>query len=60
MHGRGDPGYDKMGQVWWLATAICDAFKKKWELGKYITVDEMMIGYKGSYYPIIQYMQKKL
>ena len=39
VHDRGVPRYDKMGQVWWLAITICDAFKK--ELGKYITINEM-------------------
>jgi hypothetical protein len=56
VHDRGAPGYDKMGQVWWLATAICNAFKREWELEKYITVDEMMIGYKGLYCLATQYM----
>jgi hypothetical protein len=59
VHEKGALGYDKMGQVRWLATAIYDAFKREWELGKYVTVDEMMIGYKGSYCPATQYMPKK-
>jgi hypothetical protein len=42
------------------AGRACDAFKRKWELGKYVTVDEMMIGYKGSYCPATQYMLNKL
>jgi hypothetical protein len=28
-------------------------------LGKLLTIDEMMVRYKGSYYPIQQYMTKK-
>jgi hypothetical protein len=30
-----------------------------WYLGKFITIDEMMIRYKGTYSPIRQYMPKK-
>jgi hypothetical protein len=59
VHDRGAPGYDKMDQVWWLANAICDAFKKEWKLGKYIIANKMAIGYKGLYCPTMQYMPKK-
>jgi hypothetical protein len=31
----------------------------KWNLGKYVTMDEMMIQYKGSYCPARQYMPNK-
>jgi hypothetical protein len=32
---------------------------KEWSLGKFVTIDEMMVRYKGSYCPIRQYMPKK-
>ena len=31
----------------------------EWSLGKFVTIDEMMVQYKGSYCPIQQYMPKK-
>jgi hypothetical protein len=31
----------------------------EWNLGKYVTIDEMMIRYKGSYCPARQYMPNK-
>lgn len=56
---RGDVGYDKIGQTRWLVNAIRDRCKLAWYLGKHVTVDEMMIRYKGTYSPIRQYMPKK-
>jgi hypothetical protein len=32
---------------------------REWSLGKFLTIDEMMVHYKGSYSPIRQYMPKK-
>jgi hypothetical protein len=32
---------------------------REWSLGKFLTIDEMMVRYKGSYCPIRQYMPKK-
>jgi hypothetical protein len=32
---------------------------REWNLGKYVTVDKMMIRYKGSYCPARQYMPNK-
>jgi hypothetical protein len=55
----GDIGYDKLRQVRWLVDAIRDACSKEWSLGKFVTIDEMMVWYKGSYCPIRQYMPKK-
>jgi hypothetical protein len=48
---RGEPGYDKMGQVRWLVNDIRRVCMQEWNLGKYVTVDEMLIRYKGSYCP---------
>ena len=53
------PDYDKMGQLYWLLDHLRGAFKQKWTLGKFITVDEMMISYKGSNCPVRQYLPQK-
>jgi hypothetical protein len=45
---RGEPGYDKIRQVRWLVDDIKRACMCEWNLGKYVTVDEMMIRYKRS------------
>jgi hypothetical protein len=46
-------------QVRWLVDAIQNACRCEWSLGKFVTIDEMMVRYKGSYCPIRQYMPKK-
>ena len=40
---REEPEYDKMGQMRWLVDKIKEACMQEWTLGKYVTVDEMMI-----------------
>jgi hypothetical protein len=44
-----------------IRCAKLDLFWKRlvWNLGKFVTVDEMMVRYKGSYCPACQYMPKK-
>jgi hypothetical protein len=56
---KGDPGYDKLRQVRWFVDEIQNACMREWSLGKFVTIDEMMVRYKGSYCPIRQYMPKK-
>jgi hypothetical protein len=56
---RGEPGYDKLRQVRWFVDEIKSACMKEWSLGKFVTIDEMMVRYKGTYCPIRQYMPKK-
>jgi hypothetical protein len=56
---KGDVGYDKLRQVRWLIDAIRNACSREWSLGKFVTIDEMMVRYKGIYCPIRQYMPKK-
>ena len=46
---KGLPSYDKLEQVWWLVNAIWDSCTRVWKLGKFCTIDEMMIWYKGTY-----------
>ena len=38
---------------------ICEACMREWLLGKFLTIDEMMVRYKGSYCPLRQNMPKK-
>ena len=57
--GRGDVEYDKMRQTRQLINHIRNAFRIQWNLGKMVTVDEMMVQYKGTYCPVRQYMPKK-
>jgi hypothetical protein len=56
---KDDVGYNKLRQVRWLINEIRNACKREWSLGKFLTIDEMMVRYKGSYCPIQQYMSKK-
>jgi hypothetical protein len=56
---KGEPGYDKVRQVRWLVDEIWDACMREWQLGKFLTIDKMMVRYKGIYCPIRQYMPKK-
>jgi hypothetical protein len=56
---KGDPRYDKLRQVRWVVEEIRKACMREWSLGKFLTIDEMMVRYKGSYSPIRQYMPKK-
>jgi hypothetical protein len=57
--GRDDPAYDKIHQTRWLVDAIRERCKAAWNLGKNLTIDEMMVRYKGTYSPIRQYMPNK-
>jgi hypothetical protein len=45
---KGDPRYDKLRQVRWMVDDICEACMREWSLGKFLTIDEMMVHYKGS------------
>ena len=59
MRKKGLSSYDKLEQVRWLVNAIPDSCKKVWKLGKFCTIDKMMIKYKGTYCPLQQYMPQK-
>jgi hypothetical protein len=56
----GSPSYDKIHQTWWLVNRSRDACQREWKLGQFVTVDETMVRYKGTYCPAQQYMPKKL
>ena len=53
------PGYDKMRQVRPVMDIVRLNFMSAWQLGPFLTIDEMMIRYKGSYCPARLYMPKK-
>jgi hypothetical protein len=53
------PHFDKMHQTRWLIDAIRGACKRLWSLGQFVTIDETMVRYKGTYCPARQYMPKK-
>ena len=62
LHGhmeRGDLGFDKLHQTRWLLNATWDSYKDIWNLGKHVTIDEMMICFKSTYCSIRQYMLNK-
>ena len=56
---RNSSGYDKMGQMRWLVDEVRENFRSYYNLGKFLTIDELMIGYKGTYCPTLRYMPKK-
>jgi hypothetical protein len=42
-------GYDKMGQLRWLLSAIRDRCRRAWKLAKFVTIDEMILSIKAIY-----------
>ena len=56
---RGDANHDKLGKVRWLLQEVRRKCQENWNLGQMVTVDEMMVRYKGRYCPIRQYMPNK-
>jgi hypothetical protein len=51
--------YDKLRQVHWFVDEIHCAYMREWSSDKFLTINKMMVRYKGSYCPICQYMPKK-
>jgi hypothetical protein len=51
--------FEKMHQTRWLIDAIRGAYKRQWNLGQFVTIDETMVRYKRTYCPAKQYMPKK-
>ena len=56
---REDERYDKMRQVQWLVDKVRDTCMRSWIPEKFLTIDEMMVQYKGTYCPAQQYMPIK-
>jgi hypothetical protein len=44
---RGDPEHNKLSTLWWLLSEVRRKCQENWNLGQMITVDEMMVRYKG-------------
>ena len=57
---KGALGFNKLHQMGWLLNAIWNRYKALWNLSKHVTIDKIMICYKGTYYPIKQYMRNKV
>jgi hypothetical protein len=57
---KNNPSYDNLWQIQWFVDEIQNACMREWSLGKSVTIDEMMVQYKGFYCPIWQYMPKNL
>ena len=55
---RSSVNFDKL-KLRWLFDKIRDRYNNMWNLGDKVTIDEMMIQYKGKYCIIRQYMPKK-
>jgi hypothetical protein len=42
-HDRSSLNYDKLAKISWLIEEICNRCKEMYNMGKIITIDEMMI-----------------
>lgn len=55
-----DPAYDKIAKVRWLCESFTTISQTLYNNERVLTVDEIMIAYKGRYCNIRQYMKSKL
>jgi len=56
---RSQASYDKIGKVRFLVDHFVSRSKELYNPGRYITVDEMMVAYRGRYSSFRQYMVGK-
>ena len=56
---RNDPQFDKMHHIRGLIERMRQTYKRLWNVGPFITIDESMVWYKGKYCSARQYMPKK-
>lgn len=56
---RAYPSLDKIAKVRWLICEMNTSFKSIWNVVKYLTIDEMMVTYKGKFCTIHQYLPDK-
>ena len=54
------PSYDKLHKIRWVLDEFRERCKENWNLGQEITIDEMMVPYKGKYCHVIQHLPSKL
>jgi len=54
-----DPSYDKIGKVRWLCESFARMSQSFYSNERVLTVDEIMIAYKGRFCNIRQYMKSK-
>ena len=47
LHAPGSPGYDKLGKIKPIITALSEHFRAVYKPGKNISIDEAMIRFKG-------------
>jgi len=52
-------GYNKIGKVRWFIDSFVAKSQELWNLEKFITVDKIMIVYRGYFNPIRQYIKAK-
>lgn len=54
------PSYDKLHKMRWLLDEFREQYKENWNLGQEITIDELMVPYKGKYCHVRQHLPSKL
>lgn len=59
MADRGDAAYDKIAKVRWLCEEFARMSQSLYKNERVLTVDEIMVAYKGRYCNIRQYMKSK-
>jgi len=52
-------GYDKIGKVHWVIDGFVARSRELWNPEKFVTVDEIIIAYRGHFSPIRQYIKAK-
>jgi hypothetical protein len=59
LHPPGHPDHDKLGKVRWLVEHFSTVAQAQYNCKEIVTVDEIMVPYKGRYCNIRQYMKGK-
>lgn len=54
---RNHPDFDKLAKLRWLIEEVRECCINNWNLGQFVTIDELMVRYKGGYgHGMKQYM----
>ena len=56
---KGHKNYDPLFKICFVIVVVMKGLAAAWVAGKWITIDESMIKYKGKYVEFVQYMQDK-